>query len=616
MARQIINVGAVANDGTGDALRFAFTKTNENFAELYNKDGDLTASIAAVANSVPTDVSQLTDTTERIPDRDYNRLFNKPFIPSDVSDLTDDEGLLNGGGTSTTLTHLELTNEAIQVTAVLLDDPVSFEKVDYDTSNNAIDFIDEGVAITRGNQGWLYNPFLDLSGHAVDSPNGTRWNGDDTTNLKDYRSRTYETLYDVYGGNFNKIVGKKAIMKDTINDKYYLFEFTAWTEGQEGGGFAYTRSLILGDPGYFEKLDDGDEVDIFVTDDPVGSGIGITRGNNQGIYNSFQELEWDEDVSPAGTLWNIDGWDDLSNITERQYTNFYDAFGRGGLGNKVVGIECVMYIPATQEYYAIKFVTWTPNNQGGGFSYFRYAIDLEQINEGIKFADGTSQKTAYTNVISTASRGRKIVQESGFSTVSITERVETENFTGVVLAPLLSQPWDVLIDGNVYTDLLAYVAANQYQLLTLRINNTFYDVQPYINGISTIVLYNNTGQIIAHSEGDSFELFKFEGGEPVRWIRFTGSNFRGAIVDYHAYFTDSGTKIGTIYVANDSGDYRTNHVGTYSGSDDRLPNLELWYQDSNGSERELYVRRLGAGDIETAKIHWTAKLFYGDEFYD
>jgi hypothetical protein len=79
MAKQIINVGAVANDGTGDALRFAFTKTNENFAELYNKDGDLTASIAAVANSIPTDVSQLTDTAERIPDRDYNRLFNKPI---------------------------------------------------------------------------------------------------------------------------------------------------------------------------------------------------------------------------------------------------------------------------------------------------------------------------------------------------------------------------------------------------------------------------------------------------------------------------------------------------------------------------------------------------------
>lgn len=35
MAQQIINVGAAANDGTGDTLRGAFIKTDENFDELY-----------------------------------------------------------------------------------------------------------------------------------------------------------------------------------------------------------------------------------------------------------------------------------------------------------------------------------------------------------------------------------------------------------------------------------------------------------------------------------------------------------------------------------------------------------------------------------------------------
>lgn len=35
MAQQIINTGTVANDGTGDALRTAFTKANDNFTELY-----------------------------------------------------------------------------------------------------------------------------------------------------------------------------------------------------------------------------------------------------------------------------------------------------------------------------------------------------------------------------------------------------------------------------------------------------------------------------------------------------------------------------------------------------------------------------------------------------
>jgi len=36
MTRQVINVGATANDGTGDGLRLAYTKCNDNFNELYN----------------------------------------------------------------------------------------------------------------------------------------------------------------------------------------------------------------------------------------------------------------------------------------------------------------------------------------------------------------------------------------------------------------------------------------------------------------------------------------------------------------------------------------------------------------------------------------------------
>jgi len=36
MARQTINTGTIANDGTGDTLRIAGNKINENFVELYN----------------------------------------------------------------------------------------------------------------------------------------------------------------------------------------------------------------------------------------------------------------------------------------------------------------------------------------------------------------------------------------------------------------------------------------------------------------------------------------------------------------------------------------------------------------------------------------------------
>ena len=39
MAQQIIGIGASANDGTGDPLRTAFDKVNDNDTELYNVSG-------------------------------------------------------------------------------------------------------------------------------------------------------------------------------------------------------------------------------------------------------------------------------------------------------------------------------------------------------------------------------------------------------------------------------------------------------------------------------------------------------------------------------------------------------------------------------------------------
>jgi hypothetical protein len=36
MAREIINVGSAPNDGTGDPIRQAYIKCNNNFSELYS----------------------------------------------------------------------------------------------------------------------------------------------------------------------------------------------------------------------------------------------------------------------------------------------------------------------------------------------------------------------------------------------------------------------------------------------------------------------------------------------------------------------------------------------------------------------------------------------------
>ena len=47
MAKQAINIGSTANDGTGDPLRTAFDKVNDNFDELYMTHSAPASSVAA-----------------------------------------------------------------------------------------------------------------------------------------------------------------------------------------------------------------------------------------------------------------------------------------------------------------------------------------------------------------------------------------------------------------------------------------------------------------------------------------------------------------------------------------------------------------------------------------
>ena len=49
MAKQVIGIGSAANDGTGDPLRTAFDKINDNFDELYSDDLGDVGSITATA---------------------------------------------------------------------------------------------------------------------------------------------------------------------------------------------------------------------------------------------------------------------------------------------------------------------------------------------------------------------------------------------------------------------------------------------------------------------------------------------------------------------------------------------------------------------------------------
>jgi hypothetical protein len=54
MAKQTINVGTTANDGTGDTLRASFVKVNDNFTEVYNSLNPSVITLTAVDGTAVT----------------------------------------------------------------------------------------------------------------------------------------------------------------------------------------------------------------------------------------------------------------------------------------------------------------------------------------------------------------------------------------------------------------------------------------------------------------------------------------------------------------------------------------------------------------------------------
>ena len=367
----------------------------------------------------------------------------------------------------------------------------------------------------------------------------------------------------------------------------------------------------------FVKTDGGSEVDTLIADDGNGAGVGITRDNNNGIYNPYREGSWDSDVSPGGTLWNIDGWNDLSNVTTRIYQPLYAAFGFGGLGNKIVGTECVMYLPDNGKYYVVKFDSWTQNNNGGGFSYTRRELDLNSLSDGVRFSDGTTLKSAEgVGRVKLVSPGaRRIEEVYGYKSVTVT--AVTPGVTQNAVIRQSSNSWDFYVNATPELTQL-YDTQNTFNYLEFSFDGGNSWVKVGFGGGQYGVYYqmvfedNINRPVVA----DAVVAYRtVTGGTPVIWWNSAdlpggASNFRGAVIDYHA-FTSDGTIIGTIHIVDDDNEENITHTEVSSGGTN-LENDDLWFVQNEGT---ISYRRIdGAG--RTLKVQWTAKVFYGSEIYD
>jgi hypothetical protein len=155
MAKQTINIGTAANDGTGDPLRTAFTKTNANFTEIYNA-GLIPSQTGNNARYLSTDGAILSWVVPF--SGSYNDLTNKPTIPETNTNT-------HGGSAAIVVEQQNATRDNLTIKIVNNSNTLDVQYNYSDPSNNV------SISVYRVSP----NPGNVLSGAAVVNANNTNY---------------------------------------------------------------------------------------------------------------------------------------------------------------------------------------------------------------------------------------------------------------------------------------------------------------------------------------------------------------------------------------------------------------------------------------------------------
>ena len=132
MAKQVINLGNTANDGTGTPLREAFDMVNDNFTELYTDDtGDVDSIIAGTGIAVDAATGNVT-VTNSAPDQTValtggTQISTSGTYPSFT--ITNDAPNATHTGDVTGSAALTIASNAV-TTAKILNDNVTHDKLE------------------------------------------------------------------------------------------------------------------------------------------------------------------------------------------------------------------------------------------------------------------------------------------------------------------------------------------------------------------------------------------------------------------------------------------------------------------------------------------------------
>lgn len=291
---------------------------------------------------------------------------------------------------------------------------VSFRKKTSDNPNVVKDIIIPGqLEITRGTSGGgIYNIAIENSFNSNNSPENTGW-------ATKYNNPTLDGWAPLWNIGLNdprtydkwrqaivtpegdpappQYVGMPVIMQfdnGSGTQRYWLIQFTEWGVGSQNQyGFAYDRWEIFPEVSFTKPNYSTSTVDV------ISTGVHIARADNGPLYNAADEPDSQVGASPSKTRWNsiytdsrtnYSGYNDLSNLESRVYTDFALALDYN-VGSNILNTDLIMHDLTTDLYYRVNFDSWTSGNNGGGFSYRRTLIPQSC---SIKFADGTVINTA------------------------------------------------------------------------------------------------------------------------------------------------------------------------------------------------------------------------------
>lgn len=332
---------------------------------------------------------------------------------------------------------------------------VSFKKDNYSDPHVHKDVIIPGVLeITRGIYGGgIYNIAQESSYNNGTSPFNTEWNNQyvDPENtswgsLWNLGSRTFTNWYNSVQtpeGNHAppQQVGMHIVMRELTTNRLWLIMFTEWSANGSGGGFAYDRYEIY--PEVVYTRDDYEDNAV----DKISDGVWIARkSNGHPLYNAVSETSSQVGLSPVNTRWNsiytdsrpgYSDFTDLSNLESRVYTDFALALDYN-VGSNILGTNLVMHDLTTDLYWLFKFNSWTPNANGGGFSYTRTVVPQSCA---VKFADGSIMNTAKTSGSGSTccpvidADGNTIIDNTADNTVNVPASAGhlIDNFSGMLI---------------------------------------------------------------------------------------------------------------------------------------------------------------------------------------